>query len=37
MRELVKLTAANLHHSNDLIRNLEVDTKRMQQNLNRAN
>ena len=30
MRELVKLTAANLNHANDLITNLEVDTHRMQ-------
>lgn len=37
MRELVKLTAANLHHANDLIRNLEVDPDRMQQNLNATN
>lgn len=34
IRELVKLTAANLSHANDLIVNLEVDTDRMQQNLN---
>ncbi|GAB4038151.1 3-carboxy-cis,cis-muconate cycloisomerase [Spirosoma gilvum] len=33
IRELVTLTAANLHHANDLIRTLEVDTDRMQQNL----
>lgn len=33
IRELVKLTTANLHHANDLIRTLEVDTDRMQQNL----
>jgi len=33
IRELVKLTAANLHHANDLIRTLDVDTARMQQNL----
>ncbi|MDB5240934.1 MAG: pcaB [Spirosoma sp.] len=37
MRKLVKLTAANLYHANDLIQNLEVDTVQMQQNLNRAN
>ncbi|GAB2606243.1 3-carboxy-cis,cis-muconate cycloisomerase [Spirosoma areae] len=33
MRELVKLTAANLHHANDLISNLEVDTERMKQGI----
>ena len=37
VRELVRLTAANLHHANDLITNLEVDTDRMQQNLNATN
>ena len=34
IRELVKLTAANLNHANDLLRDLEVDTERMRQNLN---
>ncbi len=33
MRDLVRLTAANLHYANDLISSLEVDTNRMQQNL----
>ena len=37
MRELVKLTAANLHHANELISTLEVDTNRMQQNLDATN
>ena len=37
IRELTKLTAANLHHAIDLIQNLEVDTNRMQQNLNATN
>ncbi len=34
MRDLVRLTAANLHHANELIRTLEVDTERMKQNNN---
>lgn len=33
VRELTRLTAANLHHANDLIANLEVDTDRMQTHL----
>ena len=33
MRELFKLSAANLRHANDLIGGLEVDTSRMQQNI----
>jgi 3-carboxy-cis,cis-muconate cycloisomerase len=37
IREVVKLTAANLHFANDLIGGLEVDTERMQQNLNATN
>lgn len=37
IRELVKLTAANLHYANDLIGGLEVDTERMRQNLNPPN
>ncbi|MFD2934902.1 3-carboxy-cis,cis-muconate cycloisomerase [Spirosoma flavum] len=37
IREVVKLTAANLHYANDLIGSLEVDTVRMQQNLNATN
>ncbi|WP_018622502.1 3-carboxy-cis,cis-muconate cycloisomerase [Spirosoma luteum] len=32
MRDLVRLTAANLSHANELIRTLEVDTERMKQN-----
>lgn len=37
VRELVRLTAANLHHAIDLITTLEVDTNRMQQNFNATN
>jgi 3-carboxy-cis,cis-muconate cycloisomerase len=37
MRELVRLTAANLYHANELIRTLEVDTERMKQNSNVLN
>jgi 3-carboxy-cis,cis-muconate cycloisomerase len=33
LKELVKLTMANLLHANDLVANLEVDTVRMLQNL----
>lgn len=33
IRELVKLTAANLRHANDLMAGLEVDTQRMRQNI----
>jgi 3-carboxy-cis,cis-muconate cycloisomerase len=33
MKELVKLTMANLLHANDLVENLEVDAPRMLQNL----
>lgn len=33
VRDLVRLTAANLHHANELIRTLEVDTERMKQNI----
>ncbi|WP_020603634.1 3-carboxy-cis,cis-muconate cycloisomerase [Spirosoma spitsbergense] len=34
MRDLIRLTAANLYHANELIRTLEVDTERMKQNSN---
>ncbi|QHW00450.1 3-carboxy-cis,cis-muconate cycloisomerase [Spirosoma endbachense] len=37
IRDVVKLTAANLHYANDLIGSLEVDTERMQQNLKSTN
>lgn len=33
MRQLVRLTAANLRHASDLLSGLEVDTDRMKQNL----
>jgi 3-carboxy-cis,cis-muconate cycloisomerase len=34
VRELIKLTAANLHHANDLMAGLEVDAERMRTNIN---
>ncbi|MBO0929731.1 3-carboxy-cis,cis-muconate cycloisomerase [Fibrella aquatilis] len=33
VRELLRLTAANLHHANDLISSLEIDTARMKSQL----
>lgn len=33
LRELVKLTAANLHHANELVKGLEVDVEQMRRNL----
>lgn len=37
MRDLVRLTAANLHHANELIRTLEIDAARMKLNSNLPN